>query len=310
MLGGFFAIVIAAWAFAHRQAGYWQDNSSLWNHALACTQDNVIAYANLGLDRLEKGKVDEAIADLRKAVEIQPGLAEARTGLAYALLKKGEVKEAVSHFQVALEIQPGFAEAHAGLANALLKQGQTNEAVVRWEKALAIKPHYAQAHANLGDALFQQGRIGEAILQYQEMVKLEPGDAHAQFSLGQAFEGAGRIREAIAQYRAALKINFQTVQPLNNLAWILATNADASIRNGSEAVKLAEEANRVSRGENAGILDTLAAAYAEAGQFPEAVKTAERALSLAISQDKKTLADGLRKELRLYQAGFPCHKAP
>ncbi len=310
-LGALSMIVIAALMWCARiQTAYWRDSQTLWNHTLECTQGNYIAHNNLGLESLQKGKVDEAIAHLQKAVEIQPRLAEAQTGVGYALLKKGEAKEAGSHFQRALELQPRSAEAQAGLANALCKQGQIDEAVARWHKALEINPDYAEAHANLGDALSQQGRGSEAIIQYQELVTLEPGDAHAQFSLGRALEAAGRIREAIAHYRAALKINYQTLQPLNNLGWILATSSDASIRNGSEAVKLAQEADRVSGGGNAGILDTLAAAYAEAGRFSEAVKTAERALNLAIRDGNKTLAEALRKELGLYQAGLPCHKAP
>jgi len=292
---------------AHRQAGYWRDSATLWSHALACTQDNVVAEANLGLVRLDQGRPAEAIALLQKALDLQPGLTAARTGVAYALLKQGKLTEAVTNFQAVLDTQPNAAEALAGLANALLRQGQTNAAIARWEQALVLKPAYPQARGNLGDTLLQLGRTTEAISQYEQLVQLEPADPQAQFNLGCALAATGRVREAVAHYRAALKTDAHLIPPLNNLAWILATCPDGSLRNGAEAVKLAQEANRIAGGGQAGILDTLAAAYAEAGRFPEAVETAERALQLADSQGNKPLAERLQKKLGLYQTGLPYH---
>ena len=92
---------------------------------------------------------------------------------------------------------------------------------------------------------------------------------------------------------------------VNQLAWVLATCAEASVRNGAEAVELAQRAAQLSGGREPAILGTLAAAYAEAGRFPEAVQTARKALELATQQNKQALARSIQAKLPLYQAGTP-----
>ncbi len=92
---------------------------------------------------------------------------------------------------------------------------------------------------------------------------------------------------------------------LNDTAWVLATNPNASIRNGTEAVGLAQRAVRLSDGKEPAVLGTLAAAYAEAGRFSEAVQTARKALDLATEQNKQSLAESLKAKMALYEAGTP-----
>ncbi len=96
----------------------------------------------------------------------------------------------------------------------------------------------------------------------------------------------------------------------SNLAWLLATSSDPSLRNGSEALRLAEQANRLSGGNRPVVLHILAAAYAENGRFVDAIQVAERALQFADAQNNSTLIDALRKEIALYQSGLPYHKQP
>jgi tetratricopeptide (TPR) repeat protein len=124
--------------------------------------------------------------------------------------------------------------------------------------------------------------------------------------LGNLFSGQTNFVAAIRQYERALRINPNYVEVQNNLAWILATCPDAAFRDGPRAVALARSSDRLSRGTLAPVLDTLAAAYAEAGQYPEAVATARRALAVAAGQE--SVADGLRARLRLYEAGIPYHE--
>ena len=127
--------------------------------------------------------------------------------------------------------------------------------------------------------------------------------------MGRAFLAKDRIHDAIAQYREALAIAPENVAAQRNLAWLLATSADPSLRNGLEAVLLAEQASRLSGGNRPIILRILAAAYAETGRFTEARETAQQALQLAEDgQSNAVLVDALRKELALYQMGFPYHK--
>jgi tetratricopeptide (TPR) repeat protein len=97
------------------------------------------------------------------------------------------------------------------------------------------------------------------------------------------------------------------VEAQNNMAWVLATCPQASLRNGIKAVGLAERADQLAGGKNPVVLCTLAAAYAEAGRFPDAIETAQRALHLAEAQSNPTLAGALQSQLKLYQAGIPSH---
>ena len=181
--------------------------------------------------------------------------------------------EAIAHFQKALQIKPDFAEAHYNLGNALLQKGKVDEAIAHFQRALQIKPDYAEAHYNLGNALLQKGNVDEAIAHFQKALQIKPDYAEAQ----------------------------------NNLAWVLATCPQASLRDGNQAVELAQRANQLTGDGNPVVLGTLAAAYAEAGRFPEAVATAQRALQLAGTQSNTALADAIRSQLKLYQAGLPFH---
>ena len=99
------------------------------------------------------------------------------------------------------------------------------------------------------------------------------------------------------------------VEALNNLAWILAANSSDALRNGAEAVRLAERACELSEHREPVLLGTLAAAYAEAGRFGEAVKTAEKACDLATAGDLKDVAAKNTELLELYRAGKPYREA-
>ena len=123
-----------------------------------------------------------------------------------------------------------------------------------------------------------------------------------------ALAARGRFDEAIAQYRKALEIKPDYAEAHNNLAWLRATCPQASLRNGAEAIAHAQQANQLCGGKRPDVLDTLAAAYAEAGRFPEALATARKALELATQQNKRPLADALRAG-SLYEAGKPYRHA-
>ena len=116
--------------------------------------------------------------------------------------------------------------------------------------------------------------------------------------------GHGQFDEALAQYQTVLKIDPNDVQALNNIAWLRATHPDPKFRDGVQAMILARRAVELTP-DNPEILDTLAAAYAEAGRFPEAVETARKALDLAARQKKLELVDALKTELLLYKSGTP-----
>jgi protein O-mannosyl-transferase len=307
-LGGLAAVILVALGICARtQTAYWRESEILWTHALACTTDNYMAHLHLGNALFQRGRLDEAIAEFQTALRIKPLFAEAHYNLGDAFLKEGRVDEAITEYQEALHVNPNYAEAHNNLGNILLQKGGGDEAILHFQKALQIKPDYAAAHLDLGIALRQKGRMDEAIAQYQQALQIKPDYAEAFYNLGNALQQMGRVSDAITQYQMALQIEPANPAILNNLAWLLATSAEASLRNGNMAVELAERANSITGGENAVVLKTLAAACAEVGRFSEATETAQRALQLAEARSNTTLAGALQSEIKLYQAGSPIH---
>jgi protein O-mannosyl-transferase len=273
--------------------------------ALEIQPDSANAHFNLGRIFLRQGRLDEAAAHFQRALEIQPNDARAHSDLGLVLLQKGQTDEAMAHCLKALEIQPDFAEAHYNFGNALLQKGQLDEAIVQFQKALEIQPDSAEARNNLGWVLLQNGRLDEAIAHFQTALKIQPGFTLAHGNLAMALIRNGQAREAIAQYESILKLQPDNADALSGLAWVLATWPEASVRNGSEAMRLAERANQLTGGQDFQTLRTLAAAYAEGGQFAEAVTTAQQALQLADSQSNGALVEALRSQLKSYQAGSP-----
>jgi tetratricopeptide (TPR) repeat protein len=268
------------------------------------------AHYNLGRLLAEKGQLDDAVTHYKKALEINPADAEAQNNLAVTLFGSGHVDEAISHYRDALNIRPDYSEASCNLANALLSKGDLDGAIARYSACLALSPNQAEAQYNLASALLRLGRTDEAIPHYKKALELQPDNADALANLGSAFLATGRVQEAIAAYRNALRISSENVAAQSNLAWLLATSSDPSLRNGSEAVHLAERADsESSRSENHPIvLRILAAAYAEAGRFAEAQNTAHQALEEAEIQGNSTLSNALRDEIALYELGLPYHK--
>jgi protein O-mannosyl-transferase len=315
-----------------------------YQEALESKPDFADAHNNLGIALMSNGQVDDAITHYQKALEIKPDFELAHNNLGIALVSHGQVDDAIAHYQQALGIKPDFAEAHNNLATALGQLGRHSEAITHCEKALKIKPDYAEAHFNLGSSLVQKGEVDEAIHHYKKGLEGRPGDATAHNNLGSALVGRGQVdeaiahyqkalaskpdyakarqnlaivlelqgkpREAIVQWREAVRLQPGNIAILNRVACLLATHPDASLRNGAEAVALAQRAVQLLDGVDPTSLDTLAAAYAEAGRFPEAVQTAQRALALATQPNQQSLAESIKAKMQLYKAGTPFRETP
>jgi Flp pilus assembly protein TadD len=178
-----------------------------------------------------------------------------------------------------------------------------------WTHTLACTSKNHLAHGALAIVLAEHGRVDEAIAHYRTALRIKPDWELAHYNLGLALAGRGQIDEAIAHYRMAWKIKPDYVEALNNMAWIRATHPDPKFRDGPEAVRLACRVIELSSS-NAAALDTLAAAYAEAGRFAEAVRTAREALDLSAQQNQQALAESLQAKLRLYEARTPFRESP
>lgn len=193
--------------------------------------------------------------------------------------------------------------AYTNLAEAFFKKGKMDEAIEHSQKALQIDPNQAVAHSALGLALLQKkGRLDEALAHLQKALEITPGAA-AHSNLGVALMQMGRVDEALAHYSAAIEIDPNAVDAQSNMAWALATWPEARIRDGKKAVELAERVDSLTQGQNVRVSITLAAAYAEAGRFADAVKTAQRALQLALAQGNTARVNSIRAQIELYQSG-------
>jgi tetratricopeptide (TPR) repeat protein len=229
-------------------------------------------------------------------------------GSVYA--QRGRFPKALECFETALHLQPDYAEALCNHAAALVKMGQADKAIPEFEKALQIDPNCAAVFSNLGSVLADRGREEEAIPYFEKALELMPDDATIHYYLGMALSSRGRYREAAAHYRSALKFNHDYGEASNNLAMLLSSCPEESIRNGQQAVALAQEAVRLSNGQEPIPLDTLASAYAETGQFQEAVQTEKKAIDLAARQNNLKWLDTFNKKLQLYQTNKPFRASP
>ena len=180
---------------------------------------------------------------------------------------------------------------------------RSTTAIVQYQKALKINPDYAEAHNNLGLALAARGHFDEALAHFQKALEIKPNYANARQNYNAVLAHRKGVLREFAARRELTRSSPRDANLLNETAWTLATNPNASVRDGAEAVELAQRAVKLSGGREPAILDTLAAAYAEAGRFADAVQTAQKAIDLATQQNKPTLADSLGVRIKLYQAG-------
>ncbi len=219
------------------QTTYWRNSETLFSRALAVTRNNDVAENNLGIVRLQQGRLDEAIALLQAAVNLRPDNSPAQENLAKALLQKGRVDDALIHYRKLMELQPENIEIHNIVGTVFVQRGRLKAGMEEWQKVLAIQPDNGNA--------------------------------------------------------------------LNNLAWVLATAPDDSLRDGATAVQLGERAMRISGGRIPIVFRTLAAAYAENGRFADAVQMAKRGVEVANSQGNLGLAAELQESIANYEAGRP-----
>ena len=258
------------------QLRYWQNNETLWRHALDVTSNNFIAHYGLGYVLIGQEKYDEALFHTEKALRLKPDLV-------------------LSHYQIAVIKD---------------RQGKYDEAIPEYEQALKMKWDWAEAHRALLNAYYHAGKTNLAINHLKKLVDAAPQNPGGHFELAEALNAAGNFPEAVQHYRDVARLAPLWAIPRNNLAWILATNPDATLRNGQEAVALAERACELTAWNQPVMIGTLAAAYAENGQFDKATEMAQRAANLADSIGEKAIAAKNRELLVLYTEKKPYRDTP
>ena len=277
-------------------------------------QNTTDEMGDLWLQVIPRAAADEAIltADFRrkahaddlaaytKLLRADPANPLRHDAVASLLLDAGELDEAIASYRESLRLNRESAPTHYNLGFALSARGRRDQAIVEFEEALRIDPDYAQAHNNLG-ALLQLGGQADAALEHSRRAAvLRPDNVEARANLGQLLSIQGHPAEAAAQFVAALALNAGNVQSLAGLAWIQATASDPELRNAGEAVQLAERAAEATRHRDVTVLDALAAAYASAGRYEEAISVASMGLELAVSAGQTPVAAQFRQRLELY----------
>jgi protein O-mannosyl-transferase len=217
-------------------------------------------------------------------------------------------KDSETCYHDVLSKNPNAWPAHANLSVVLIKDGRGAEAESHLQKVLELNPRdsigLSGIHVNIGHLLTQQGHLEEALGHFQKSLELYP-DYQAYNSIGSIKHRQGKLNEALQNYEKALAIFPDLTVTQTNIAWILATAPDASLRNGTRALQLSLRAYELSGGKDPFFLHILAAAYAESGDFPNAIATAKRAINRANEGGLKPLAEQLRAEISLYELELP-----
>jgi tetratricopeptide (TPR) repeat protein len=299
--------------------------------------------SDIGRTYCLNGQLDESIFHLRKAFELDPNLGEDETAendqadslvqqgqaaaaallwekslknklnraethnmLGDCFLRTGKPEAANQQFQAALKINPDSVWAYDGLGFAFFTTGRSDDASTEFQMALAIDPTIVKTNSHLGlSFLFQKGNIEASFAHYQWAIQLQPPLFQACNDLGDAFRRKGMAAEAVACYQKAIELQPQFTLAQANLAWILATWPEAPVRDGGQAVALAEKAKQSAKGNDPLVLRSLAAAYAETGRFPEAIAMATKALALAKDEGQTGLAGQLDQQIAVYQTNSP-----
>jgi len=225
------------------------------------------------------------------------------------LFERGDNAGAQAHAQEALRIRPQFADAHFLMGVLAMRAGKAEEALACLKTAASLTPNGTwAAHQAQAVAFTYLGRIDDAIASCRGAVRAAPDNPETLFLLGRLLLQRGDTTEALTQWREALRLKPDRLDLLNSLAWVLATSPDPMARNGADAVRYGERACELTGYRQAMLVGTLAAAYAEAGRFPEAVTTAEKARTLAQAAGDEKLAARNTELLELYRAGRAYHE--
>ena len=257
----------------------------------------------LGAKAITGLNVDAALSKFyRRAMELDPNNPKVHLATGKAMLMIGQIKDAREFFQKTIELDPKSDEAYFQLGVVLQIEKKQDDAERMFLKALDLQPNNANIHNNLGVALLEQKRYEEAIEYLTQALDIDPEHISARYNLGMCFWAMGRTRDAIQQYRHVLRLKPEWATAASAFAWILATDKNEENRNGEEAVRWALVACAGEGRNNPEYLDTLAAAYAEARDFEQAVKTAEESLNLAQARGDTTLSHDVRQRLQLYKS--------
>ena len=262
----------------------------------------------LVLDNIDRSS--EALQQAERAIELDPTDNGCHEQLAEIMARQGQLEGAINEARRALELGPEDAFAYRVLVACLNQAHRDQEAIETAADALTVSPFGAETHYTMGLALARKGDLPPAVNQFAYALLLHPAWSEARAKLRVALLLLANSTDGSKHLQDVASLAPDSLTILNELAWLLATYPDATVRDGQNAVRFAEHGCVLTGGKNPTLLSTLAAAYAETGRFSEAVNKAEEALSLARSagnEDVVTLSENL---LTWFRANRPYREEP
>lgn len=262
-----------------------------------------------------EGRFEEARRYYLEALEAgasqpdSPVQVDARTGLAFIYLQQRQWPAVIENLRIVTKLDPRRAPAFDLLGRALAEVNLWDEAAENFAMAVGLDPKNLAAWKGLANARLRQRNYAAAAAAFEQAMRLTPEDAELSYLLASTRQQAGDLPGAIAAYERALVLRADWEAANNDLAWLLATSADERLRNPPRAVQLAESACSANFRQAASMLDTLAAAYAAAGRFDEAIAVAREAIERAKEDPQDQLAPDIATRLALYER-HEAYRAP
>jgi tetratricopeptide (TPR) repeat protein len=290
----------------HAEAGDLDAAHADYTRAIAVDPSFARPYHNRGNLHAERGQFAEAIADFNEAIRLEPSYAPAYYNRGNALVERGELDAALADFTEALRLHPHHAGALNNRGNAHRRKGDLDAALADFSAALAAAPDFALPWYNRANVLAERGDYAAALADFTEALRLQPRDVLLYHNRGRMHALLGHHEQAIADNLEALSLQPNDLRTCNNLAWLWATSPRPELRDPPRALEFARRACEGTEEANAGFLDTLAAAYAAAGRFAEAIAQQRRALELAGAEEQTEY----RSRLELYEAGKAYESSP
>ena len=292
------------------QVRHWKNSLALFGHGVQATPNNHIVHYHYANALVKDGRLDEAAFHFQKSLRINPRFEKPYDGLAKLFYKQRRFDEAIAVCTNRLRLGKPDPAIYHRLGMSYYSKGDIGRAIQSFKESLRLKPDSVPSHENLAKVLVRVGNPDAIITHLTEAIQLNPNIAPTHYTLALALNIKGRTEEAITHFAQALRLKPNWEKPMNSLARILATHSQEKFRDPQKAIQLAQRACELTNYQDPRLIDTLAAAYAAAGRFDDAVAAAEKAVQLTASGDNKQRHQAIKNRLQLYKQGKPYRQPP
>ncbi|MGI8436501.1 MAG: tetratricopeptide repeat protein [Chthoniobacterales bacterium] len=279
-----------------------------FSEVIRCWPDYAVAYVMRGIVYEQRREPERAVASFDSAIRVAPSYEWGYLYRGYFYQNQGQPDQAIGYFSEALKIDPKLDDAYRARALAYANQRQWQAAINDWSSVLQLHERDERSLKNRGQAYRAAGHLDEAIADFSELIRITQQPVGYDLR-AEAYVSADEYQKAIADYRTGREFSGEITRGSKGLPWLLATCPESAFRNGAEAVEAASEDCKRTKWQDWNCLDTLAAAYAEAGEFTQAVTLEEHALRVRRDIPAQP-RQAMQERLAAYQLGHPYHEKP